>query len=276
MNPLRHHFELPLPFDEFRVWEQRVRSVLMQAGIERACIDVLEYVCTEMLNNVLDHSGATLVNVGFDWSASAVEMTISDNGRGLFFAVRQALQLESDADAALLLLKGKVTTDPARHTGEGLFFSSRACDEFSLRSMGLALSMQRSDARWRHAAPGANVDGTQIHFSVGRAQTPALADIFARFCPHPELRFTRTEVSVFLLVQTDGALVSRSQGKRLVRGLSEFTAVSFDFTGVDAIQQGFADEVFRVWGRSHPQIAISVLGINDAVAGMLRHVGFDA
>ena len=49
--------------------------------------------------------------------------------------------------------------------------------------------------------------------------------------------------------------------------------MSFDFTGVDAIQQGFADEVFRVWAQAHPAIAIQIIGANDQVQGLLRYVG---
>ena len=34
-------------------------------------------------------------------------------------------------------------------------------------------------------------------------------------------------------------------------GLERFREVVLDFAGVDAIGQGFADEVFRVWARAH-------------------------
>ena len=86
--------------------------------------------------------------------------------------------------------------------------------------------------------------------------------------------FSTIHVSVGLMKQLDGALVSRSQGRRLVMGLERFERVNFDFSGVEAIQQGFADEVFRVWKAAHPGIEISVSGAEPAVQQMLRHVGF--
>jgi hypothetical protein len=101
-----------------------------------------------------------------------------------------------------------------------------------------------------------------------------MADLFERNCAHPELRFTRTEVSVGLLLQTERALVSRSQGKRLVRGLENFTVVDFDFSGVETMQQGFADEVFRVWRQAHPGVAVSVSHATQGVLRMLARVGF--
>lgn len=276
METLRHTFEFALPFDEFRVWGQSIVPVLKQAGIERPCLEVLEYVCTEMLNNVLDHSRAGKARVALDWNVQSVLVHVVDDGLGIFAGIRQALALDSDADAAMLVLKGKVTTDPARHTGEGLFFSSRVCEWFNLQSASTGLSLGGGDAAWAFEAPNEHIAGTRLRFRVSRTAPPALAAVFDKFCPQPELRFTRTVVSVALMQQTDGALVSRSQGKRLVLGLDKFTAVSFDFTGVDGMQQGFADEVFRVWAAAHPHIELSVQGAADAVARALSHVGFVA
>jgi anti-sigma regulatory factor (Ser/Thr protein kinase) len=276
MNSLRHSFELGLPFDEFRVWSQRMLPLLAQAGVEQACLDVLEYVCTEMLNNVLDHSGAGEARVALDWNVNSVLVHIDDDGRGVFAGIREALALDSDADAAMLVLKGKVTTDPARHTGEGLFFSARVCEWFNLQSARTALSLEGGDAPWAYEALNETVCGTRLRFRVSRTAPPKLREVFDRFCPQPELRFTRTVVSVALMQQSDGAVVSRSQGKRLVLGLERFTAVTFDFTGVTEIQQGFADEVFRVWAAAHPDIDLNVLGATEAVTRSLRHVGFVA
>jgi STAS-like domain of unknown function (DUF4325) len=58
--------------------------------------------------------------------------------------------------------------------------------------------------------------------------------------------------------------------------LARLTAVTFDFTGVNDMQQGFADEVFRVWATAHPGIKVTVLGANPAVKRALGHIGFVA
>ncbi len=58
-------------------------------------------------------------------------------------------------------------------------------------------------------------------------------------------------------------LVSRSQAKRIVRDLEESREVVLDFKGVDLVGQGFADEVFRVWAREHPEtnlVPIEMIG----------------
>jgi hypothetical protein len=56
--------------------------------------------------------------------------------------------------------------------------------------------------------------------------------------------------------------------------LENFTSVDFDFSGVETMQQGFADEVFRVWRLAHPGVAVSVSHAAEGVSRMLARVGF--
>lgn len=65
-------------------------------------------------------------------------------------------------------------------------------------------------------------------------------------------------------------LISRSEAKRLVAGLSRFAEVVLDFTGVEEIGQGFADEVFRVWARAHPKVRLKPVNMSEAVEFMVR------
>jgi hypothetical protein len=60
-------------------------------------------------------------------------------------------------------------------------------------------------------------------------------------------------------------LVSRSEAKRVARGLERFEEVVVDFTGVDGIGQGFADELFRVWQESHPGTQLVPVHMNRAI-----------
>jgi hypothetical protein len=64
-------------------------------------------------------------------------------------------------------------------------------------------------------------------------------------------------------------LVSRSEARRLLQRVTEFTHVTLDFSGIDVVGQGFCDEIFRVFARSHPEIALEPVGMNDAVAFMV-------
>jgi hypothetical protein len=70
---------------------------------------------------------------------------VVDNGIGIFRKIKEAFDLASEAQAILELAKGKLTTDPDRHSGQGIFFTSRMLDKFSILSRGAFFS---------HEAPG--------------------------------------------------------------------------------------------------------------------------
>lgn len=78
---------------------------------------------------------------------------------------------------------------------------------------------------------------------------------------------TRTVVRLFAIGTT---FVSRSEAKRLLHGLERFREVVLDFGGVGAIGQGFADEVFRVWARAHPDTRLRPVDMIEPVEFMVR------
>jgi hypothetical protein len=84
---------------------------------------------------------------------------------------------------------------------------------------------------------------------------------------------TRITIPLRPVELAEGGLVSRSQAKRIAKDLAQFREIIFDFTGVAEMQQGFADELFRVWRRAHPQALISFSGVNEDCRWMLKHVG---
>ena len=66
--------------------------------------------------------------------------------------------------------------------------------------------------------------------------------------------------------------VSRSEARRLLYGLDKFKEINLDFQGVKFIGQGFADEIFRVFSRKHPEIIIKTRNVNDVIQQMIIHV----
>ena len=90
---------------------------------------------------------------------------------------------------------------------------------------------------------------------IGNASWLKMIDVFSKFTSGKEKDFSKTVVPV-RLAQYGGDLIARSQAKRVVAGLDKFSKVEFDFEGVDAIGQGFSDEIFRVFQNSHPDIEL--------------------
>jgi hypothetical protein len=48
--------------------------------------------------------------------------------------------------------------------------------------------------------------------------------------------------------------------------------IELDFTKVESIGQGFADEVFRVFKTNHPDIVVHAVNASLAVGAMIQHM----
>ena len=48
--------------------------------------------------------------------------------------------------------------------------------------------------------------------------------------------------------------------------------MELDFSGIDEIGQGFADELFRVFANAHPEITLTPVNMCGDVEKMYRHV----
>jgi len=97
-------------------------------------------------------------------------------------------------------------------------------------------------------------------------------DVFFKFAAPDEFTFDRTIVPVRLAQYEGEKLVSRSQAKRLTARFEKFKTVILDFTGVDSIGQGFADELFRVFTAAHPAIELVPMHMTTTVQDMTTRV----
>lgn len=238
---------------------------------------VFSYVFTEMLNNAIDHSGSETVSIHAYRNACAIGCEIGDRGIGIFSKIQQAMGLDEKRFAILELAKGKFTTDPASHTGEGVFFSSKVADRFLIFSDALVFS---GDNRTGEAEPimDERIDneqsgGTRVYFEVALDRTITFADIANRYTEAPEdYGFSKTIVPVRLLEyrETNPVFVSRSQAKRLLTRFERFRNIVLDFKDVEEIGQGFADEVFRVFVSQHPNTTVTYVNAVPMVDRMIQ------
>ena len=76
--------------------------------------------------------------------------------------------------------------------------------------------------------------------------------------------------TIVRLQEIGTTFMTRLEAKRLVNGLERFREVVLDFGGVELVGQGFADEVFRVWARQHPAVALIPIAMSAPVAFMVE------
>lgn len=253
--------------EEHAVWKDVERELANTEALKPNVRSILSYAFTEMLNNAIDHSGGTEVRTTV-WSLGGkLSFDIIDDGQGAFRSMRDKFGLAENLDAIQELSKGKQTTDPAHHSGQGIFFTSKAVDRFELESNGTkwVVDNDRNDfaVGISHLAKG-----TRVGCMLDLASTRVLKDIFGAFTTKDTLDFTKTAPIVRLFKQAD-LFVSRSEAKRLAANLEEFEEVVLDFSGVDEVGQGFVDELFRVWATEHPGTHLVPVNMNPMVAALV-------
>jgi anti-sigma regulatory factor (Ser/Thr protein kinase) len=254
-------------FDAVGLSEERVLAHVREqlgfgfASLSEAEHRLLAYVLTEMVNNAIDHARAARVSVSLDIQAAAVALDVVDDGIGAFASVQAGRGLANVMEAAAEITKGKVTTMPERHSGEGVFFSSKAVDHFELSANGLALVVDNSIDDLTIRATPAHL-GTTVRLQFSRPVVRSLQAVFAAWTDEFEFTRTRTVVRLFGMGRD---FVSRSEARRILQGLESFREVIVDFHGVAGIGQGFADEVFRVWALQHPAIRLVPTNMVDEV-----------
>jgi len=233
---------------------------------------IFDYAFSEMLNNAIEHSLSEKINIDVNTLDGSVTFHIRDFGIGVFRNVAQKRNLDSEMDAALELLKGKITTAPQAHSGEGIFFTSKIADVFILESYDLRLKVDNTigDIFLEEVKPSQK--GTSVIFQINKNSKKHLSQIFEQFQIDPsEYAFDKTEYKVKLY--TLGTIyVSRSQARRLMSGLDKFKKIVLDFEDVPTVGQGFADEVFRVFQLQHPKIEIEPINMNKTVGFMVGRV----
>lgn len=252
---------------EDRVWRTLFAPVV--SDLPENVRDIWHYAMTEMINNAIDHSGSRDVHVGMRRNALQTLGWVADDGVGIFLKIQKSLGLFDPRESILELAKGKVTSDPEHHTGEGIFFVSKMFDAFEIRSGDLDfLSAAGNEDHLFERAKGA--PGTLVMMKLENESDRLQKDVFDRFAAPDEYTFDRTIVPVHLAQYEGEKLVSRSQAKRLTLRFEKFRAVALDFTGVETIGQAFADEVFRVFQAAHPQIQLIPFLMTAAVEGMVK------
>jgi len=256
--------------DEDKVWRQYLVNLF--EGFRQNIVGIFHYGFTEMYNNVIDHSEGKNALVSFRHLAGRIELTVFDDGIGIFNKITSELGLADKREALLELAKGKLTTDPEHHTGEGIFFTTRMFDRFSILSGELYFS-HNIDDDWLIEDKEDISEGTSIRMRIGTESNRTVKEVFDKYAGEEyEYGFKRTHVPVYLASYQGENLVSRSQAKRVLARFDRFQEILLDFRGVDFIGQAFADEIFRVFKDNNPSKKILWIGANSDVEKAIESV----
>ena len=258
--------------EEHRVLDQIEQAFPVLTNTPENVRSVFTYAFTEMLNNAIEHSKSARIGVEVTVPNKLLSFTIQDSGIGVFRNVMRQRKLRSELEAIQDILKGKTTTMPKSHSGEGIFFTSKVADLFILDSFGYQLIVNNEIPDVFVKKVEKIKRGTRVMFSISATSDKHLTEVFnsyANITGKGDYGFDKTEIRVKLYT-LGGVHISRSQARRVLEGLEKFRIIVFDFDQVPTVGQAFADEVFRVFHNSHPQIKLEAENMAEGVEFMVQ------
>jgi anti-sigma regulatory factor (Ser/Thr protein kinase) len=271
LRPLREFtrtYQLHEYLAEDTIWRNDVLPLLY--GIKENVLNICQYGFTEIFNNAIDHSEGKVVFIEITVWIDLIRMDIVDDGVGIFNKIQKKYNLDDPLHAILELSKGKLTTEPESHSGEGIFFTSRMFDFFAIISGNLRFGYQDLDILVEEEN---EFKGTRVHMEISPISDRTITDIFSKFTSNEdELGFDKTIVPVKLVRYGNENLISRSQAKRLLTRLDRFKTVLLDFSQIDMIGRAFADEIFRVYVNTHPATKIYPYNENKNIKLLIEEI----
>ncbi|MBO4700645.1 MAG: DUF4325 domain-containing protein [Alphaproteobacteria bacterium] len=256
---------------EDRVWVQDISKHF--AKFSANVWHIWDYAFSEIFNNAIEHSRGTEIKVVISQNAISTSMLILDNGIGIFKNIQNKFGLLNEHEAILELSKGKLTTDKKNHSGQGIFFTSRAVDRFVIESHGILFVHdtrmgKKPDILFDSMDGAPNHNGTAVFMRLNNTSKNILLKVFDDYTVD-DYGFDKTVIPIELAQYGDDFLVSRSQARRVLSRVQLFKHVIFDFKNVPQIGQAFADEIFRVFANAHPNIKIQYVNANKEVESMI-------
>ena len=267
-KPLRvHRIVLNKDLAEDKVLHQiKEKSAIFQ-GVAANISSIVDYAFTEMLNNAIEHSTSEKIDLIIMKTATDIRFTVADRGVGIFINIMKIKHLHTTIEAIQDLLKGKETTAPDAHSGEGIFFTSKVADLLTIKSFEKKLVFDNL-GQDIYIKDVQSVKGTKVDFVLGLKSKKKLADLFNEYTDD-SFQFSKTAVKVKLYHQ-DVDYVSRSQARRILAGLEKFKTIELDFKDIKTIGQAFADEVFRIWQSARKDVKFVVKNANENVMIMIK------
>ena len=266
----RYHAKLKNDaLEEDRIYDRVTYAIPPIRRLRKNTQEIMNYAFTEMLNNAIEHSGSEYIDITLVLDIDGINFEVTDKGIGIFRHIHKKFGLKDEYEALTELLKGKKTTSPSKHTGEGIFFTSKISDIFQIESSRIKVIMDntKNDIYTEEISFR---KGTKIYFQINKSTKKNLGALFDQYTDS-DYQFQKTKVTV-KLYHSDVRYISRSQARRLLAGLNSFRIVVLDFNKVKTIGQGFADEIFRVFKNRYPDIKIEPINCCKAVEFMIGMV----
>lgn len=250
------------------VVREAVDVVLRNMNLHRSAIRALEWTVNEITDNVLNHAQAErggLVQINTFTGQHKMKLVVSDGGRGIPAAMREAFPQLRDPEAITEAMKPGVTSPRDAGQGNGLAGSARIAEyahgSFKILSGRAGLyvyrdergtyRVQKTQAPRGHKFPGTTVMVellTDVEFDIEEAL--ALDGRRSPMLDVVDLRYATDEGTLLVRVCDESLGVgTRHAGAELRRKCKNLLAAEpnkrliLDWEGIPLVSSSFADEV---------------------------------
>jgi hypothetical protein len=159
-------FRVTPVLDAGRVWGEHAFPVL--AGDRAVVRETCRATFHALLENALAHARASWIRMDLVTSAREIDLSLADDGCGVFTSLAERLQLGSPREAAEELARRGRLRSTERSTAR-LLLVARALDQFVLASSGIQCEFAAEDDRWEVRANGENREGTTVTCRLRRS-----------------------------------------------------------------------------------------------------------
>ena len=111
--------------EEHLVLERLEKDYPRLQSLTESARHIFNYAFTEMLNNAIEHSRSKWINVKVYIERPMICFEVIDQGIGVYNNLMKKYKARTELEAIQELLKGKRTTAPKKHSGEGIFLRKR-------------------------------------------------------------------------------------------------------------------------------------------------------
>lgn len=264
--------------EEHKILNGIEQNFLPLSKVSENIRSIFEYAFSEMLNNAIEHSLSKKIRIFVSLNNDTLTFVVDDFGIGVFRNIMNKRNLKSEIEAIQDLLKGKTTTAPKLHSGEGIFFTSKIGDEFILDSYGYQFIANNIIKDIFVKKIKGQKQGTKVTFRINIQDGHHLNDIFKKYTnigEDSDYGFDKTEIRVRLYT-IGGIHISRSQARRVLSGLDKFKVIIMDYDRVPTVGQAFTDEIYRVFKSRKPDIQIQNVNMNETVKFMVERAKNEA
>lgn len=148
-----------------RLWEDHIAAILSHDA--PALREICRVAFDELMRNAVAHAGASWIRFSFVSNARDIDISVTDDGRGILSLLAPSLGARTPRETAEMLANlanARSTDSPAAR----LVLLARNFQSFAIRSAGVALSFDRNADHWRVEDDDTSRKGTAISFRARR------------------------------------------------------------------------------------------------------------